>query len=46
MSVTLPPAQNVIGPFAVIVTVGAGLTVTGTGDEVPVHPEASLTVTL
>jgi len=34
---TLPPAQNVVGPFAVIVALGNELTVTVLGAEVPLH---------
>ena len=34
VSVTLPPAQNVVGPPAVIVAVGFGLTVTAVGADV------------
>ena len=46
VSVTLPPAQNVVGPPAVIVGVGFGLTVTTVAAEVPLQPFASVTVTL
>lgn len=46
VSVTLPPAQNVVAPLAVIVAVGAGLTVTLT-DAVPLQPVVeSVTVTV
>ena len=34
LSVTFPPAQNVVGPDAVIAAEGSGLTVTETGEEV------------
>jgi len=46
VSVTLPPAQNVVGPEGVIVAVGSGLTVTvrDTGDDV--QPFASVVVTV
>jgi hypothetical protein len=41
--VTLPPAQNVVGPAAVIVGVaGTGLTVTTVGAEVAVQPFTSV----
>ena len=43
--VTLPPGQNVVGPPAVIVAVGAGLTVTGVGAVVALQPFALVTVT-
>ena len=33
-SVTLPPVQNDVGPFGVMVTLGVGLTVTTVGEEV------------
>ena len=46
VSVTLPPAQNVVGPPAVIVAVGIGLTVTTVGAEVALQPFAFVTVTL
>ena len=45
-SVTLPPAQNVVGPDGVIVGVGFGLTVTAVGNEVPLQPFTFVTVTL
>ena len=45
VSVTLPPAQSVVGPLAVIVAVGNGLTVTDVGDDVAEHPLALVTVT-
>jgi hypothetical protein len=44
-SVTLPPVQNVSGPLCVIDTIGAGLTVTVVGDDVPLQVP-SLTVTV
>src|SRR5688500_18558785 len=44
--VTLPPAQNVVGPEAVMLAVGAGLTPTFVGADVAVQPLASVTVTL
>lgn len=44
-SVTFPPAQNVVGPDAVAVTVGVGLTVTVTGEEPAVHPNELVAVT-
>src|SRR5437660_1086295 len=46
VSVTLPPAQNVVGPPAVIVAAGFALTVTAAGAEVPLQPFPSVTVTL
>ena len=46
VSVTLPPAQNVVGPPAEIVAVGFGLAVTTWGALVAVQPLASVTVTL
>ena len=44
--ITLPPAQNVVGPEGVIVgTAGVGVTVTTTGVEVAeVHPAAIIKV--
>jgi hypothetical protein len=42
--VALPPAQTEAGP--VIVTIGFGLTVTATGDAVPLQPLPFVTVTL
>ena len=44
--VTEPPAQNVVGPEAVIEAVGSGLTVTAVAAEVAEQPFASVTVTL
>ena len=47
VSVTEPPAQNVVGPEAVIVAIGFSLTVTATGVEVAlVQPLPFVTVTL
>jgi hypothetical protein len=43
---TLPPLQNVVGPAALIVTAGVGLTVTATGADVAEQPLALVTVTL
>lgn len=43
---TDPPAQKVVGPFAEILTVGSGLTSTGTNAETAEHPLALNTVTL
>jgi hypothetical protein len=45
VSVTLPPAQNVVGPPAVMLAVGFGLTVTTVGDEAALQPFAFVTVT-
>lgn len=44
--ITLPPAQNVVGPDAVTVAVGAGATETVVGDDVAAQPLPSVTVTL
>jgi len=46
VSVTLPPAQNVVGPPAVIVAVGLALTVTDVGALAALQPAAFVTVTL
>ena len=46
VSVTLPPAQNVVGPPAVMMAVGLALTVTAIGADVALHPLAFVTVTL
>jgi hypothetical protein len=47
LSVTDPPAQNVVGPEAVTVGVaGFALTVTTVGALVALHPLAPVTVTL
>ena len=45
VSVTLPPAQNVVGPPAVIVGVVAVLTVTAVGALVALQPSPSVIVT-
>ena len=45
VSVTLPPAQNVVGPPAVIVAVGVALTVTAVAAEVALQPLAFVMVT-
>jgi hypothetical protein len=45
VSVTLPPAQNVVGPPAVMVTVGLAFTVTVVAAEVVLQPLAFVTVT-
>ena len=45
VSVTLLPAQNVVGPPAVIVATGVGLTVTVVGAEVVLQPLELVTVT-
>jgi hypothetical protein len=46
VSVTLPPAQNVVGPPAVIVAAGLALTVTALAALVALQPFAFVTVTL
>jgi hypothetical protein len=46
VSVTLPPAQNVVGPPAVMFAAGFALAVTTVGDDVALHPFAFVTVTL
>ena len=46
VSVTLPPAQNVVGPPAVMLAVGLAFAVTTVGDDVALQPFASVTVTL
>ncbi len=46
VSVTLPPAQNVVGPLAVIVAFGVLVTVTMVGAEVLLQPAALVAVTL
>ena len=46
VSVTLPPAQNVVGPLAVMLAVGLAFAVTTVGDDVAAQPLALLTVTL
>jgi hypothetical protein len=45
VSVTLPPAQNVVGPPAVMLAVGLALTVTVVGDDVALQPFVFVTVT-
>jgi hypothetical protein len=45
VSVTLPPLQKVVGPLAVMVAVGAGLTVI-VFEALFVQPTALVTVTL
>ena len=45
ISVTLPPAQNVIGPPAVIMAVGFAFTVTAVAALVALHPLAFVTDT-
>jgi hypothetical protein len=46
VSCTFPPAQNVVGPPAVIVAAGVVFTVTAVGDDVALQPLAFVTVTL
>jgi hypothetical protein len=46
VSVTLPPAQNVVGPLAVMAALGSGLTVTVVAAEVALQAFAFVTVTL
>ena len=46
LNITLPPAQKVVGPPAVIVAIGLALTVTAVGEEVALQPLAFVTVTL
>lgn len=45
VSVTLPPAQNVVGPLGVIVATGVGSTVTVVGADIALQPLALVTVT-
>ena len=45
LSKTLPPGQNDKGPFAIIVSEGAGLTITLTPEETAVQPVLFVTVT-
>ncbi len=45
VSVTLPPAQNVVGPPAVIPAVGLALTVTVVSAAAVLQPFASVTIT-
>ena len=42
---TVPPWQNVVGPFGVMTGVGAGLTVTDVAAEVALQPFEFVTVT-
>ena len=44
--ITCPPWQNVSGPPGLMTGVGFGFTVTDCGADVPVHPFASVTVTV
>jgi hypothetical protein len=46
VSVTEPPAQNVVGPPAVMVGAGSAFTVTDVAEDVAEQPFASVTVTL
>ena len=46
VSVTLPPAQNVVAPLGVIVAVGSGFTVTNCDAGAEVQPFASVVVTV
>src|SRR5205085_2757446 len=46
VSVTLPPAQNVVAPLGVIVAVGSGLTVTECDAGADVQPFPSVVVTV
>ena len=46
LSTTLPPAQNVVGPAAVIVARGGVDAVTVTGDDVALQPPLAVTVTV
>ena len=46
VSVTEPPAQNVVGPEAVIDAAGRAFTVTAVGADVALQPLALVTVTL
>jgi hypothetical protein len=46
VSVTLPPAQKVVGPLGVMVAVGRGLTVTVWLAGAEVQPFASVVVTV
>ena len=46
VSVTLPPAQNVVGPPAVMLAPGFAFAVTTVGVDVALQPFASVTVTL
>jgi hypothetical protein len=46
VNVTLPPAQNVVGPLAVMLGVGSGFTVTAVAALVPLQPPATVVVTV
>jgi hypothetical protein len=46
VSVTLPPAQKVVGPPAVMLAVGFALAVTEVGEDVALQPLALVTVTV
>ena len=46
VSVTLPPAQNVVGPPVVIVAIGLAFTVTAVAALVALQPLAFVTATL
>lgn len=47
VSITLPPSQKVVGPFALITgAVGMGFSVTMAGAETPLQPLPSLYVTV
>jgi hypothetical protein len=46
VSVTLPPAQNVVGPPAVMLAVGLAFAVTTVGEDVALQPLALVTVTV
>jgi hypothetical protein len=46
VSVTLPPAQKVVGPPAVMLAVGLAFAVTTVGEDVAQQPFALVTVTL
>ena len=46
MRVTLPGAQKVVGPLALIAAAGGGVTVTVTGFDVPEQPAPLPTVTV
>ena len=46
VNVTEPPAQNVVDPFAEIVGVGKGFTVTTVATEDAEQPDAFVTVTV
>ena len=46
VSVTLPPAQNVVEPPAVMLATGLAFAVTTVGVDIALQPFASVTVTL